>query len=170
MIQITIFAGHEGEMRYDKAIYFTVFGGCTLIKPTVARQIMIHRQHGDAKPARRKPFFLTLFGGTEIKSPTLAAEFIDMREMINGGTLSMEDWDRTMSEAGRFQDSVGSLTLFGSFEESTLPTEAEEIDSLAIQCHLGNVHDSARRILQTGIGQGESERRAILRRAIQDTA
>ena len=168
MIQVTIFAGHEGELRYDKWLYLTVFAGAELIKPTIARRIMMRRQ--GFEQGQRKPFFFTMFGGIEIKSPTLAAEFIDLREMLNSRTLTMEDWDRAMSELGRFQDAVASLTLFGAFEEGTLPEEEEEINSLAIQCHLGNINDSARQILQTGIGQRESERRAILRRAVQATA
>jgi len=170
MIQVTIFAGHEGEMRHDKWFYVTIFGGITLFKPTVARRILINRREDGTGTAPRKPFFLTLFGGTEIKSPTLAAEFIDMREMVNSNVLSMDDWDQAMADLGRRQDSMASFTLFGGFEECTLPTDEEEIDSLAIQCHLGNVGSAARQILQTGIGQRETERRAILRQAVLATA
>lgn len=169
MIQATLFAGHEGEMRHDKWFYITVFAGCELVKPTLARRILVQRHRDDSVSVRRKPFFFTMFGGTSIKSPTLAAEFIDMREMLTSGAISRDEWERALVEIGREQDSFASLTLFGAFEECTLPTDEEEIDSLAIQCHLGNVTASAREILQSGIGQRESERRAIVRRAVQAT-
>lgn len=169
MIQVTVFSGHVGELCCDKALYLTVFAGCTLSKPTVARRVMLLRDHHETRMTRRKPFFFTLFGGVDVKSPTMAAEFIDMREMLNSKTLTMNDWDGIISRIGSFQDSVGSLTLFGAWR-CALPTENEEIDSLALQCHLGNIEDPARKILQTGIGQNGSERLAVLRRALLRTA
>ena len=167
MIQATICAGHEGEMRHDKWFYLTLFAGCELMKPTFARRILTQRYQDNDKADRRKPFFLTLFGGTEIKLPTLAAEFIDMRELLGSGVISPEERDRALAEVGRDQSSFASLTLFGAFEECTLPSDEEEIDTLAIQCHLGNIDTRSREVLQTGIGQREAERRAIVHRAIQ---
>ena len=62
------------------------------------------------------------------------------------------------------------LTLFGGLDEGGLPSEEQEIDSLAVQRHLGNIPESASQVLQYGIGQGGSERTATLRRAILATA
>jgi hypothetical protein len=106
----------------------------------------------------------------DIKCPTLAEEFIDLREMINSGFLNMQDWDRALADIGRSESPVASFTIFGGFCECELPSEEVEIDSLAIQAHLGNIPDSARQVLQLGIGQREAERRAVLRRAITATA
>lgn len=171
MFHVTIFAGHDGQLRYDKWFYLTLFGGCDFIRPTVAREIVHRRQaERERRSTGRKPFFLTVFGGVDIKSPTLAEEFIDLREMISSGFLNMQDWDQALADIGRSDSSVASFTLFGGFSECKLPSEEAEIDSLAIQAHLGNIPDSARQVLQFGIGQREAERRAVVRRAMTATA
>ena len=171
MLQVTIFAGHDGRLRYDKWFYLTLFAGCDLVRPTVARQLLIRRQaEREGRTAMRKPFFLTIFAGVDIKSPTLAEEFIDLREMVNSGALHLDDWERAMADLGRVDAGVASFTIFGGFDECVLPAENEEVDSLAIQCHLGNIPDSARQVLQYGIGQRDSERRAVVRRAMLATA
>ena len=167
MIQFCIMGGHEGRIRPDKKLYVTLMGGCELTRATVARQILTQRQQekeGRTHPPRQ--FFLTIMGGVDIKYPTLAEEFIDLRQMIQSGVLSMEDWDRAMIDLGRTDVSIASFTLMGGFSENELPTEAEEIDSLAVQRFLGNISNSAGEVLQYGIGQKDSERRATLRRAM----
>jgi len=202
MIQVTIFSGHEGRLRSDRFFYFTLFGGCDLVRPTIARQLMALRgreerdradgrgqhagmgpspgfrvanmelvgRHGERGHRRGGPFFLTIFGGVDIKSPTLAEEFLDLREMISGGALTLEDWDRAMASLGSADIPIASFTLFGGFDECELPSESEEIDSLAIQRHLGNISESAGRVLQLGIGQRDARRSATVRRALQAVA
>ena len=173
MFQVTIFSGRSGELRMDNSFYLTLFGGFEFTRPTVARQILARRKaqqegHLPGRPVR--PFFLTIFGGGSIKSPTLAAEFIDLKETISGGLLDFGEWERAMGELGRNEPIFGSFTLFGGIDEGTLPSEEQEIDSLAVQRHLGNIPESAGQVLQYGIGQRGSERTATLRRAIQATA
>lgn len=188
MIQATIFSGHSGRLRFDKSIYLTFFGGCELVCPTAARHVLAERQtrrdlkefneqpvmsrllESDQRPRLRRPFFLTIFGGTDIKAPTLAAEFIDLRETLDSGLLTLEEWDRAVADLSRSDWSVASLTLFGGFDECKLPSEEEEIESLALQRHLGNISASATEILQYGIGQRDVERRSTIRRAIQTAA
>ncbi len=167
MIQFCIMGGYEGLIRPDKKIYVTLMGGCELKKPTVARQILTHRRHESEGPLRpRRQFFLTIMGATEILCPTLAEEFIDLREMIHSGTLAMADFDRALADLARSETSYASFTLMGGFSESELPTEEKEIESLALQRHLGNISEEAGQVLQFGIGQRDAERRATLRRAI----
>jgi hypothetical protein len=166
MIHITIFSGHDGQLQPDNRFYLTLFGGCDLIRPTVARQLLNERQMAaSGRPSPHPPFFLTIFGGVDIKCPTLTEEFLDLREMINSGLLTMEDWDRSMAQLNRTGSTVASFTVFGGISEYELPTENEEVDSLAVQQHLGNISDSAGKVLQFGIGQRGSERVASLRRA-----
>ena len=167
MIQVTIFAGHDGRFRFDKWFYLTLFAGCDLIRPTIARQLLIQRQaqHGPPPP-NRKPFFLTVFGGVSLKSPTLAEEFIDLREMINTGLFSLQEWDRSLALLDRADGGIASLTLFGGFDECELPSENEEVDALAVQRHLGNIPEGAGQALQYGVGQHGAERTATVRRAI----
>ncbi len=167
MIQVTAFGGHDGPLQFDRLFYLTIFGGCDLSRPTIARQLVMekNKRPNDHRITRR-PFFLTMFGGVDIKWPTLAAEFLDLREMIQSGLLTMEDWDRAMGELGHSGGAVGSITLFGGFGECELPSENKEIDSLGIQRHLGNISAEAGQVLQLGIGQRDSERRATLRRAL----
>jgi len=188
MVKITIFGSYEGRLNLDNEFYFTLFGGCELVRPTIARQLVAKRQTerntpkpagkradwcGDVmgsgltcNPNRRRPFFFTMFGSTEIKAPTLAEEFIDLREAISSGVLTMEDWSRSLADLSRPEGSIGSFTLFGGFEDDTTPSEDQEVDALAIQRHLGNVSEQASQALQLGIGQRESERRAVLGHAL----
>jgi len=167
MIQFCIMGGHEGRVRPERKLYVTLMGACELTRQSVARQILTRRQQEkDGRPGPPAQFFLTLMGATEIKCPTLAEEFLDLRQLISSGALTMEDWDRATSDLGRLDVSIASFTLMGAFSENELPSENEEIESLAVQRHLGNISSAAGQVLQLGIGQRESERRATLRRAI----
>jgi len=194
MIQVTIFGGRDGPFRYDNTFYLTLFGACELTKPTLARQYMIARQHEAAGPTRQpqptfwekvealgssrrrhgvystKPFFLTVFGAVAIKNPTLAEELVDLQELIRSGELSLEEWDRAMLTLSHLESSCSSFTLFAAFNESELPSEDEEVNSLAMQCHLGNISEPSREVLQAGIGLKESDRRAVIHRAVVATA
>lgn len=170
MIHVTIFGGHSGRLQNDKWFYLTLFGGFELVRPTVARELLAQRQaERDHRPTRRKPFFLTIFGGGSINSPTLTEEFLDLREMISSGLLKMEDWERSMAQLVR-TDAVASFTIFGGFDECALPSEDAEVDSLAVQRHLGNIPESAAEVLQYGIGQHGTERTATVRRAFLASA
>src|SRR3990172_5127960 len=132
MIQFCIMGGYEGLIRPEKKIYVTLMGGCDLKRSTVARQILNQRrQDADGSHHPRRQFFLTIMGGVDITCPTLAEEFIDLREMVNSGALSMSDWDRAMADLGRSEASYASFTLMGGFSENELPSEEQEIESLA---------------------------------------
>jgi hypothetical protein len=171
MIHICIFSGHEGQLRPDKKFYFTLFGGFTLTRPTLARQILGHRRaKADGRSERTRPFFLTIFGGGSIEAPTLAEEFIDLRELLNSKTLYMEDWERTVAELDQAEASISSLTLFGGFSECELPSENAEIEGIARHRHLGSISENAGRVLQFGIGQRDADRRATIRRALLEPA
>lgn len=167
MFQICIMGGHEGVVRPEKRIYLTLMGACELKRATVARQILAARQQqqqGMTKP--RWQFFLTIMGAAEIKCPTLAEEFIDLREMISSRALTMDDWDRAMADLTRSDVTISAFTLMGGFAENVLPSDDEEIESLAVQRHLGNISENEGEVLQYGIGRRDVERRATLRRAV----
>ncbi len=170
MIQFCIMAGHEGRLRPEKKFYVTLMGAQEMTRPTLAKQILEHRQRekeGNVTVPRH--YFLTIMGATEIKAPTLAEEFLDMRELIHQGVLTIEEWDRWLPRLGRTDPSIASFTLMGAFSEWSLPPESTEIDSIALQRHLGNIPDHAGELLQMGIGQRDSERWAVLRRAVHTT-
>lgn len=170
MFQVCIMSGHEGVIQPEKKFYLTLMGGCDFTRPTVARQILARKeQMRQGISERPTQFFFTLMGGVDIKSPTLAAEFLDLREMVRSGVLSMSDWDAAVADLGRFDVSIGSFTLMGGFADGQLPSEANEIDSLALQFHLGNIPEQSLRVLQMGIGQKDPERRATVRRALAYT-
>ena len=167
MIQFCIMSGHEGLLPTERKFFFTLMGGCSFRRPTVARQILAARRNeAEGNPRAPRQFFLSIMGGVDINCPTLAEEFIDLREMIQSGALSMSDWDQAMADLGRTDASIGSFTLMGGFSENSLPSENQEIESLAVQRHLGNISEEAGTILQFGIGQRNAERRATLRRAV----
>lgn len=167
MFQICIMSGHEGIIRPEKMFYLTLMGGCDLTRPTIARQILARKEQqrqGMIEPPRQ--FFFTLMGGVQINSPTLAEEFLDLRELVRGGAMSMSEWDAALADISRFEISVASFTLMGGFDDGQLPAEAKEIDSLALQFHLGNIPEPSLRVLQMGIGQKDAERRSTVRRAL----
>jgi len=168
MFQVCVFGSYDGRLRANKRVFFTLFGECVLRRPTLARQLVTGRsaQPGQA-PARPHHLVITLMGSTKVKAPTLAEEFLDLREGLRGGVITLPMWDRLVADLARDDgEAFLSLTLFASFEEASLPTENEEVDALALQRHLGNISDSALQILQLGVGQDDVHRRAVLRQAI----
>ena len=112
------------------------------------------------------PFFLTIFGAAEIKCPTLAEEFIDLRELLNTEGSRFANWETSITSISRGDGALASFTLFGGFDEGAIPSENEEVDSLALHRHLGNISDSAGQILQCGVGQRDVERYATVRQAV----
>ncbi|HEY3244633.1 MAG TPA: hypothetical protein VGM03_14930 [Phycisphaerae bacterium] len=186
MFQVCIFGGYEGRLLPTKRVLITLFAGAELHRPTLARRLLACRQRQVEGRAHRV-FVLTIFGSTEMRYPTLAEEFLDMREAVRSGALSLTDWDALLGDLRRLEaagtggrepqevwggralsddEGIVSLTLFGSLEETSLPSEDAEVDALAVQRHLGNIPESAGKVLEFGIGQPEAARRAILRQAI----
>jgi hypothetical protein len=165
MFHVTIMSGYEGIIRPERKIYLTLFGGADFKRATVARQLLARRaqqrEHVSGPP---RQFFLTICGGVEIKVPTLAEEFLDLRELMHSGALSMSDWDKALADL-RSDVAIASFTLMGGMSECTLPEESEEIEALALHRHLGNISEPASQVLQYGIGQRDAERRATIRRA-----
>jgi len=168
MFQFCIMGGQESKIRPEPKVYVTFLGGCELKRGTLARQILAQRQRRrDGKDVPPKQFFLTIMGGTVIKYPTLAEEFLDLQQLIRAGELSVSDWDHALADLGRLDVVIVSFTLMGGFSECELPSESEEIDSLALQRHLGNISADAGAVLQHGIGQRDAERHTVIRRALK---
>jgi|CXWL01.1.fsa_nt_gi hypothetical protein len=166
MIQFCIMSGQEAVIQPEPKLYITFMGGCELRRETLARRLLSQRQRQrDGRPIPRQ-FFITIMGGVDIRCPTLAEEFIDLQQLIRGGELTLVDWDRAMVELGRLDVSIGSFTFMGGFSECELPSDAQEIDSLALQRHMGNITRDASDVLQHGFGKREGERHATLRRAL----
>ncbi len=168
VVQFCIFGGHDGELRAEQRVFFTMFGGCELKRPTLGRQLLArHESERAGIPPRRPQVIITVFGGTEITHPTLAEEFLDLNELTAKGKVSKADCERYFAELdqGHVVD-LTTITLFGSFEGATIPKENVEIDALALHRHLGNISDRSGEVLQLGIGLTGSERRSILRQAV----
>jgi len=186
MLKVTIFGGHNGRLGHEGQVYLTIFGACELVRPTIAWQLISQRHEEQRGPketapsdswqhrlglnrgrgSRSKPFFFTIFGGTELKSPTLAEEFMDLREAIQNGLLTLDDVGRSLADLTHAEPSIGSFTIFAGFDECMLPKEDAEVDSLAVHRHIGNVSERAGGVLQMGIGQRAGERRATIRQAL----
>lgn len=166
MLKFTIFASHDGQFRPGRMIYVTLFAGCELLRSTVAKDAISARGVGrDGNQPPLGPCMITIFGGTSIKYPTLAEEYVDLRDMLKSGTLTLDEWDRAAASAGVANASAASFTLFAGFNENETPSEDEEVNALAIQRHIGNVPDQAGNILQLGVGLPLAERIATVRRA-----
>jgi hypothetical protein len=168
MFQVCMFGGYEGRLGPSKRVLLTMFGACELHRPTLARRLLAERSRSqEVRPTSRRPIVITLFGSSEIKLPTLAEEFLDLREAVRSGALTPQVLDRYLADvAVADEGAVFSLTLFGACSEAGLPEEDEEVDSLALQRHLGNISEAEVQFLQYGVGQDEAQRRAVLRQAI----
>jgi hypothetical protein len=168
MLQVSVFGSYEGRLRAEKKLYFTMFGGSDLMRPSLARRIeRARRLRGGSQDRPHRCVVVTLFGATEIKSPTLAEEYLDLKAMMDAGLISLGGWDRDVSDVQAFEETtISGITLFGGFDEDSLPEEDTEVDALATHRHLGNISEAAGKILELGIGQTGGQRYAVLREAL----
>ncbi len=167
MIHFCIFGAHEGELSPDKRVYVTIFGGCDLKRPTIARQIIELRRRGNSAEAAPLRVFITLFGATELKAPTLCEEYLDLQDGLRAGLLTLEEWDRAVAQVGVASSlRVSSFTMFGGFGSNELPSEDEELDRIALNNHLGQIPETAGKALMMAVGQDGSQRPAAVRQAI----
>lgn len=168
MVNFCMFAGSEGDLSAGKRLYVTVFGGCELRRPTLARQIIEWRRSGGTGAAfkPRTAYFLTLFGGVSITAPTLAEEFLDLQDAIRANLITLEDWDRAIGQLSS-GDLVrtASITIFGAFEGASVPDENVELDKLAAMQHLSRIPPEAVQSLMLGVGQRGAQRHAVIREA-----
>jgi hypothetical protein len=170
MVQFSMFGGYEGVLDADGRTYITIFAGTELTRPPFASRVaaLVRRGQHDLRPPRG--FMLTIFGGAEIKWPTLAEEFLALRDALRTGTLTMEDWDRAItqtSDEGLFHPA--SFTLFGALSVDEAPEEDKELDGMALQRHQGEIPDDAVQELLLAIGQTGVQRLAAVRQAVAKT-
>lgn len=168
MIQFCVMGGHDGKIRPNKKVFVTLMGACDVYRPTLARQILESRQNG-TKPGQHQSwqFFLTIMGVTDINSPTLAEEFVDLHELLRQGVITPRDVDQAVGEMAHLGPSVSSFTIMGGFSEVEVPDEEAEVESLALQQHIGNISARVAEVLQLGIGKKDGERRSTIRNAIR---
>ena len=170
MLQLCMFGGYDGQLGPEAKVYFTMFGGCDLRRPTLARRMLDLRREGPDGARQGRKIIITIFGGTDITSPTLAEEFIDLREAVRSGALDPNRWDEYMTELTRTEPrAIMSFTLFGGFDEAKLPGEDQEVETLALQRHLGTITEESGRVLEMGVGQGGAQRRAVIHQAVMAT-
>ncbi len=167
MLQVCAFSGYEGPLRREKKCFLTVFGSSELHRPTLARQLVAARAERDGKTATSKMIFLTFFGSTSIICPTLAEEYLELQQSVDSGSLDLRNWNSYLAELDQFQSSsLMSLTLFGGFDEHSLPSENKEVEGLALQRHLGNISDDSGHILEMGVGSSGAQRNSVVLEAL----
>ena len=49
MIHLCLFGGQGGQLSAEKKVYLTLFGGCDLRWPTIAKQMVDMRQSGQVR-------------------------------------------------------------------------------------------------------------------------
>jgi len=168
MLRLCLFGSYSGVLAPDRRCCVTLFGACALKAPTMARQLLAARQHRTLNHRSPRHFFFTLFGTTSIKSPTLAEEFIDLREAMQSGALELDRWDEYITALDRAHTGgFFTLTLFATLAETELPSDDEEIESLALQRHFGNIGDDSSKVLEMGVGQSGVNRRTVIQRALR---
>jgi hypothetical protein len=168
MIHFAIFGGQSGPISPDRKVYVTLFGGCELKRPTIARQLLEAKAGGIPLTETRFHYFITIFGGTEIRAPTLAEEYCDLHAALRSGQLSIDEWDRAVAQLGGSSATrYGSFTAFGGFEADKLPSEDDELDGIALSHHLGQMSEDTGRLLMLAIGQPSAQRPSAVRRALE---
>lgn len=170
MFHFCIMAGHDGELSADQKVCFTLFGGCSLRRPTLAKRIMEARRRQQSGLPRQTHFFVTICGGTELRTPTLAEEYLAMREAVGSGAINLAEWDMLAAQlAANESFTYGSFTLMGGFSGAELPPENEEVEGLAIARHVGNIPETAGKMLELGVGQAGAHRASFIRQAFAAT-
>ncbi len=167
MIHFCMFGGHKGRINSGEMIYVTIFGGCELKQPTLAKRINeMRRRQSAGLPVRRRNFFINIFGGASITHPTLAEEYLDLQDALRAGAFTLDEWDVEVARLGSESVSSGSFSFCGGFDSDSLPSEKDEIEGLALNRHLGHITTDAGRTLEFGVGQRGAQRTAVLRQAV----
>lgn len=168
MLQFCMFGGYEGVLGAQRRCFVTLFGGCVLKAPTLARQLVAANRGEIRSQQQSRQVFITLFGATEIKLPTLAEEFIDLREAVQAGALDINRWSEYVNELDHVHaNGFFTFTLFGGLSEMELPSEDEEVESLALHRHFGNIGEDSGRVLEMGVGQNGVNRRTVIQQALR---
>lgn len=169
VLNICVFGGQTLPLHPDKRVYLTLFGGCEIKRPTVARQIVARRSAANSGRERPWSFFFTMFGGAEVKAPTLVEEYLDLVEAVRSGQVSLDEWDRNAAHVDDLGPRITSFTIFGGFEGEELPDENAELDAIALQHHLGTLPPAVMNSLAMAVGLEGGQRRAVIRQAAADT-
>ncbi len=170
MAHFCMFGSNDGQLVPGRDFYITIFGGSDLKRLPAASQIAELRQRPAYDRSSSQYAFCTLFGGTTLSWPTLAEEYLALRDALRAGTITLDDWDRSLARPGGPGPlRVLSFTLFGGFDGELLPREDKELDDLSLQRHLGQIPESAVQILMLAIGQTGVQRLAAVRQAVATT-
>jgi hypothetical protein len=167
MAHFSMFGSNDGQLVPGRDFYITIFGGSDLKRLPAASQIAELRQRPAFERDQSQYIFCTLFGGTTLTWPTLAEEYLALRDALRAGTITLDDWDRSVARPGGPGPlRTLSLTLFGSFDGDVLPREEKELDDLSLQRHLGQIPEAAVQLLMLAIGQAGGQRLAAVRHAV----
>jgi hypothetical protein len=167
MASFCAFGSHDGQLSEEGSFHFTILGGANFRRPPAAHLIAGRRRTVSSGFERPPHFFLTLFGDTAVSWPTLAEEYLAACEALDGGTLTLQDWDQTVGQPGVIGGlRAHALTLFGGFNGSKAPSEEDELDALTLQRHAGQIPPPAVELLMLGIGQIGVQRLSAVRNAL----
>lgn len=124
MFHFCLFAGTEGEMPPIGLTALTIFGGTELRRPTLAREILVHRATRGRTRRRWTWLFgseenlvISVFGATSLVEPTLAEEYAAMLALVRSGQVTKEELPALLDgiEAqANGRNSYRSFTLFGA--------------------------------------------------------
>ncbi|MCG3137673.1 MAG: hypothetical protein HJJLKODD_01522 [Phycisphaerae bacterium] len=114
--------------------------------------------------SQRTTYILTIFGGVDLIAPTLVQEYLEIRELVNSGTISPAEWSVL---AGRMlaieeNESISSLTLFGGLSHTT-PNKKEEEKQISSARNMGLLNTDEEMALRSVSGQNRQQVRSLLR-------
>ncbi|MGE0479759.1 MAG: hypothetical protein AB7Q17_04735 [Phycisphaerae bacterium] len=169
MLRVCLFGGQGGHLSPGRfTVYITIFGGCELRRGTIASQVLARRTSGVPIQTERRAYFLTIFGAAELVLPTLASEYLELMEGLRNGSLDLDEWTRLAAQVASDRDLyIGSFTAFGGFDDSSVASEDDELDQLALAAQLGQIPETARQVLMLAVGQTGAQRLNAVRQAAQ---
>jgi hypothetical protein len=168
MLHFCVFGGSDTELRTEGGVYVTIFGGATLRRPPLAHALTLHRGQSAEKTRIHQHYCLVLFGGITVSWPTVVQEYLSLRDALRSRTITLDEWDNFVAQSGVDGSlRVNSLTLFGGFDSNETPSEDDELDTISMHRHLGQISEDAAERLMLAIGQSGPHRLAIVRQAVQ---
>lgn len=167
MFFFTIWGGADVRPRDPDNIVVTVWGGTSILLPTLAEKILrmkkAKQDDGEITDAVvRRTNVITVMGGTSYKFPTLAKEIEQMRHLKDSGGIPENEIYELWQEAIRREDLdlFESLTIMAAAEYES-PGRKEELKDLErIAAHgiiTGQEHDEFRALIERNFSSSSEE-------------
>jgi hypothetical protein len=177
MFFFTMWGGAEVRPKDPDNIVITVWGGTSILLPTLAEKIArlkkVREDEGEITDAViRRTNVITVMGGTAYKIPTIAQEIEQMKQLKDSGSIPEQEMFELWQEAIRREDLdlFESLTIMGG-AANEVPGRKEELKDLERIATRGIINgrelEDFRALLQKNVTGGTEEMQNRLLRLLR---